>query len=379
MKRGGKRLCEKGKPCGATCISRRKVCQVEVGREIAREIPRAANAVNRRGMTVAQEIQYLENKRSSLVDRVHDLLSKDRGDGKGSHFDHPDAETFKILRKFQRDTERYDARLNRLEGRPLRVLRGPDGKEVKYEPKRWYPDRFNLDERFKKYKSEGREKYLAKIMQDFLDKGVKGDPPQAIFMMGGPGSGKTTLLASLMKGKSGFVHIDPDAIKALLPEYLFGVGMGYQGIANTVNSSSGSLSTKMAKAARKGGLNYIWDGTGANRNMYEEQVRELRKAGYNNLQLVAQHVPLREGVRRAIERSEFPISMGGGRFVPLQFIEGAYEKVPLNFIPLAKLFDSASITDGMTGDEIMRYRGGRVVSEDPETAPDFRRQFGGEG
>ena len=31
MKKSGKRLCSKGKPCGATCIARKKICRKELG------------------------------------------------------------------------------------------------------------------------------------------------------------------------------------------------------------------------------------------------------------------------------------------------------------------------------------------------------------
>lgn len=374
----GERKCGKGKPCGATCIERRKYCLVDANQGIKESLPKVAKAISERKVDKEREIRELEARRVSLVDEVYGKLSKDRGDGQGTHFEHPTKETFEILNTLKKQTEEIDSRLNRLEDKPLIKIRSADGKITEHEPKRWYPDRFNLDEKFMKFKTDARERYVAEVIQKFLDKGQKGDPPQAIFMMGGPGSGKTTLLAEMMKGKTGFVHIDPDAIKVLLPEYQFGIAMGYRGIANTTNVSSGNIATRLGRRVRSAGLNHIWDGTGAHRPGYEEMVKELRKKGYN-LQLVAQHIPSSEGVKRALARAELPLSLGGGRFVPLEAVEGAYQKVPRNFEPLAKLFDSASITDGMTGKEIMRYEGGKVASEDAQAAKAFRDQYGEEG
>jgi predicted ABC-type ATPase len=376
----GKRLCDKGKPCGATCIERRKICQKEARDSVGQGLSTVAGEVNKRSKkgTVKEQIARLESARAQKVDEVYAFLSKDRGDGQGTHFENPNEKTFRVLANLSRKTEAIDALLNKLEGRPMEIRIGADGKPFEHQPKRWYPDRFNLEEKFTKFKTEAREKYIESMVQQFLDKGAKGDPPQAIYMMGGPGSGKTTLLAKMMEGKSGFVHIDPDAIKALLPEYQFGVAMGFKGIANTVNASSGTIASKLGRKARSAKLNYIWDGTGASLNHYQEQIKELRKKGYN-IEIIAQHVPAREGIQRAIARSGLPISMGGGRFVPIEAIENAYKNVPRNFEPLAKLVDSASITDGLSGREIMRYDGGKVSSEDAPAAKDFRDRYGEEG
>lgn len=375
---GKGRRCEKGKPCGATCIERLKRCQVDANEQVKEGLSQVSGAIEKRPSkrgTVKEQIARLESARTRKIDEVFNELSKDRGDGQGTHFEHPNDKTFKMLRRLQKVTETIDAKLNTLEGRPLVKIKGADGKIIEHQPKRWYPDRFNLDEKFAKFKTDARERYIADLIQGFLDKGKKGDPPQAIFMMGGPGSGKTTLLDKLMEGKQGFVHIDPDAIKAKLPEYMFGVALGYKGIANTVNASSGNIATRLGRRVRSAGLNHIWDGTGAHRPGYEDMLKDLKKKGYNT-QLVAQHLPVREGLQRALARAELPISMGGGRFVPIEAIEGAYQKVPRNFEPLAKLFDSASITDGMSGKEIMRYGEGKVVSEDGPAAQAFRTQYG---
>lgn len=374
------RRCEKGKPCGATCIERLKKCQVDANEQVKESLSQVSSAIEKRPSkkgTVEEQIARLESTRVRKLDEAFNELNKDRGDGKGTHFEHPNDKTFKILNRLQRVTEAIDAELNILEGKPLVKVKGEDGKITEHQPKRWYPDRYNLDEKFMKFKTEARENYISDIIQRYMDTGRKGDPPQAIFMMGGPASGKTTLIDELMKGKPGFIHIDSDAIKKELPEYLFGVALGYRGIANTTNVSSGNIATRLSRRARSSGLNFIWDGTGAHRPGYEDSVKELRKKGYN-LQLVAQHLPVNLGIQRSLARAELPISMGGGRFVPLEAIEGAYQKVPRNFEPLAKLFDSASITDGTNGKEIMRYEGGKVISEDGPAAQEFRRQYGEE-
>lgn len=69
------------------------------------------------------------------------------------------------------------------------------------------------------------------------------------------------------------------------------------------------------------------------------------------------------------------MSKGGGRFVPFHFIEEAYSRIPRNFEPLAKLFDVASISDSLTGRQIMKYENGKLIEEDKGPAKRFREQY----
>jgi hypothetical protein len=45
MRKPGKRQCQKGKPCGATCIERRDICQKELGDTIDRSTGLARNLI----------------------------------------------------------------------------------------------------------------------------------------------------------------------------------------------------------------------------------------------------------------------------------------------------------------------------------------------
>lgn len=196
-------------------------------------------------------------------------------------------------------------------------------------------------------------------------------------MMSGPASGKSTILQQRFGGSpKGFLVIDPDKIKSMLPEFAFGAGAGDKNIAGTVHYRSSEIAREILRRAKERGFNILWDGTGTNKELYTANARELRKLGYRT-QLIAQHIPEQIGVARASARADLPLSMGGGRFVPLNFIQEAYSKVPRNFVPLAKLFDNATITDALTGKQFMQYDRGRLTSEDRQPAQAFRSEYGG--
>jgi hypothetical protein len=328
--------------------------------------------------SVEEKIDKLTKARERFVEREFNKLNQDRGDGKGTHLENPNEKSYAMLKKLHEYTENVDSMLNRLENRPLVTAVDANGKKFKHEPKRWYKDRHNLG-RFKDLNSKARKEFEESLIENVLSKGVKSDSPQAIFMMGGPASGKSTLLDKRFGGNpKGFLVIDSDKIKSILPEFLFGAGAGDKEIAGKVHQRSSEIAREILRRAKERGFNIMWDGTGADRELYTNNAVELKKLGYKT-QLIAQHIPERVGIQRAVRRAELPLSMGGGRFVPLNFIEDAYNKVPRHFEPLAKLFGSATISDGISGKQIMQYGGGKLTSEDRSTAPRFRRRYGDKG
>lgn len=135
-------------------------------------------------------------------------------------------------------------------------------------------------------------------------------------MMGGPASGKSTLLKQMFGGDpKGFLVLDPDAIKAKLPEFIFSIGAGVKSATAISHETSSTLSKSLLDRAIGRRLNVLWDGTGSNKGYYGEKSAELKKLGYKT-QLISQHMPKEMGVKRAIARAELPLSKGGGRFVP---------------------------------------------------------------
>lgn len=372
-----RKRCTLGKSCGATCISKLKVCLLDLGEEMSRALKLARNELraSRKSEGKQQTVEQLVASRDRFTDRVFNELNRDRGDGKGTHFENPNSRTFGILRALQAHNERVDHQINRLENRPLKTATGPDGKEFKFEGKRWYEDRNNL-ERFRGFTSKARKEYEERLIESYLRGVEKQKEQKVIFMMGGPASGKSTLLNSKYGGQlSRFVVVDPDDIKSKLPEFMFGVGSGSKEIAAIVHSNSSRIAKEVRRRALERGLNVLVDGTGRDANSYRAYIQEFKAKGYKT-ELLSQHVPQDVGVRRAVLRAELPVSMGGGRFVPLPYIEQVYATVPRNFLPLASIVDSATLNDNVGNKVIMEFRGGQVFREDSRAAAAYRKAYG---
>jgi predicted ABC-type ATPase len=367
------RRCGKGKPCGLTCIERIKECLKEHPEKVSQALGMARNYIERAKENPAKEVGIQEKLRAQGIRAFYEKLSQDRGDGQGTHLENPNEQSFKILAALHKFSEERDARLNRLEGKEKLPFIGKDGKVVMVEPKRWYPDTLNLDkmaEKFKDNPSEARKKYEDRLIESLLAKGVKSDDPQAILTMGGPGSGKTTLLNSI--NKNGFVLIDADDIKSKLPEFLIGLGAGDKEIGNKVQWTSIRLVIDLMEKAQARGLNLIMDGTGGNFDVYKKTVEDLKGKGYR-INIMAQHAPAEEGIKRAVARAELPLSMGGGRYVPEHFITWSYQNIPGNFLRLAKMVDEASLTDSRGDKTMAKYRDGKITEVDPKPMKEYAK------
>ena len=373
------RRCDKGKPCGATCIERIKYCLKDHPEKVSQALGKTRNYIERAKDDPAKELEIQEKLRAQGVRAFYNRLNRDRGDGQGTHIENPNEESFRIMAAFYKFAEERDARLNRLENRPLMEFKRKDGTVDMVEPKRWRPEELGLDrlaEKMREAPSEARQKYEQRLIEDILSKGVKSDNPQAIFMMGGPASGKSTLLKSM--DTKGFVIVDPDAIKAKLPEFLIGVGAGDKDIANKTHVTSARIASKVLELARERGLNILMDGTGNNVSQYRKAMKALKDQEQPyTVQILAQHVNKQEGIDRAYARAELPISMGGGRYVPIKFIEDAYNNIPGNFLQLVKKADSAVLNDGSKDKVIAEFEGGKIVRSDAPVMEQYIRDAKG--
>lgn len=380
MNRGRKDRCKKGKSCGLACIKRANMCLIDLGKAIKDSLTKLSEKIrvfsNRRFLN-RDKIQKQEKRRDTVANGFYKLLSQDRGDGKGTHLENPNEKSMKIMQAFHRYTERVDARLNRLEGRRKIDLLTSDGKVVKIEQKRWYPDKFNLAG-FKDLDSKARKEYEERIIQSFISKGTKSENPQAIIMAGAPASGKTTLLRAKYGGDpKGFVLVDMDSIKSMLPEFEFGRGIGDINIAGKVHETSKRIATEILRRTRENGLNLLYDGTGGNEALYTSTIKGLKSGSKPyNIQLLGQHLPKDVGVDRAVARAELPLSMGGGRFVPRSIIDSAYVSVPGLMLKYAGMVDNAVINDSLTGKPIAEFSKGKVTSANPKAYRDYLDKFG---
>lgn len=381
------RKCEKGKPCGATCIEKRKICREGLQQGISNSLTSTSGLINDRPekkseRSKEEQIAALEKHRQQGVNAFFKTLAKDRGDGQGSHFENPNENSFKIMAALHKFSEETDSKLNRLEGKELVPFKNKDGTVEMIEPKRWYPDQLSLDKISEKYRNnptEARKRYEEELIESYLSKGEKSEKPQAIMMMGGPASGKSTLIKTMFGGDSkGFVVIDPDDVKRMLPEFMMGLGQGYKNIAGDTHATSARITNEILRRAQERGLNILVDGTGANTNVYTKTINELKERGNPyTIQILAQHISKEEGIARALLRAELPLSMEGGRYVPPHIIENAYNVIPGNFFQFVKKSDSAILNDGGNNKVIARYENGKIVQSDEPAMIRYTREAKG--
>lgn len=166
-----------------------------------------------------------------------------------------------------------------------------------------------------------------------------GEQKLAILTMGGPASGKTTMVNGV--DRSNFVTVDPDEIKKSLPEYKQCTQrvLTWRGAAKCVHKESTFIGDELQERAMRAGKHIIVDGTGADAESFADNIRKLKRAGYK-IKLYMPDLDLDTALGRMKEREEYE-----GRFVPEEIIMNAYEQVPQNFEPLARMSDEAFLFD----------------------------------
>lgn len=205
-------------------------------------------------------------------------------------------------------------------------------------------ERFGSDSTENMHKVNGeytaeRQRLHAKIQSQLLDGHVAQAERRVYLTGGGPASGKGGFI------KSGRVPVDsaavdPDAIKALLPEYQAGTEEGLQWIAAFSHEESSYLSKKIAVEATKRNLNLTLDtvGDGALDNL-THKIEALRSEG---TRVVADYatIPTDLAVQRAAERAAKT-----GRFVPETYIRESHAAIS-DVLPQAverNLFDEVRL------------------------------------
>lgn len=229
-----------------------------------------------------------------------------------------------------------------------------------------------------------------KLHEDILNQLLAGKTPVrnpvARMMGGGPASGKSvTLDSGVVKLPKNSVHIDPDAIKSMLPEYRASVEGGKKWAASFAHEESSYLSKQLAARASQRRMNLVLDGTGdSGIESLTRKVQSLRAGGQR---VVAEYVTVdtEVAVARAAARAART-----GRVVPDSYIRGVHADVSKTF-PQAverKLFDEARLWDtdvprGMKPRLIAHYKDGKLTihdeqawlkfrSKDPDFTPPYR-------
>lgn len=216
---------------------------------------------------------------------------------------------------------------------------------------------------------------------DHVESVPKDKAPIAIVTMGGPASGKSSALAQMgLEGRKDFVQVDPDAIKTGakhlgtggLPEFHEGVGAGeYEGApvsaqsaAAVVHEESSALAKRMRKKAVADRKNVLIDGTGKDADAHINMIKDLQSKGYI-VHLVMPH----QSAEKAHELNKKRATKAG-RYVPPEFVDDAYSKIPFNFHKVAAVADHATLLDATKG-----YPPKKVYEKDTQGERDLDTDF----
>lgn len=172
---------------------------------------------------------------------------------------------------------------------------------------------------------------------------VEGRKPVATLMGGGGASGKGTILRFLeSKGlikADGAVHIDPDELKAEIPEYKAIIAKGDSRAAAVVHEESSALAKRVLAAAIEKNADIILDRTLADPMKALAEIRMLKAAGYE-VQLHGVTVDPVNAVRRADRRAQRTM-----RFVPPRELLKAHKGFAAGFEKLAAEADHTTLYD----------------------------------
>jgi predicted ABC-type ATPase len=209
-----------------------------------------------------------------------------------------------------------------------------------------------------------RQQLHTEIANHFLDraKPVPMDKkPVAVITMGGPGSGKSSVTSGM--DLEDFVLVDPDAIKAQLPEYQQALGGKALNAARMVHEESSDVAKGIRETAITQRKNLMLDGVGADYDKMASRIESLKASGYH-VSLVSVHIPTETAKQRVANRA-----LSSGRWVPLDFVEDAYSKIPGNFDKLSQLtHDAVAYDNSGSGVKMMfsKQHGSEPVTHDPE-------------
>jgi len=163
--------------------------------------------------------------------------------------------------------------------------------------------------------------------------------PVATFFGGGPASGKSTALKATHEDTA---HIDPDAIKAQLPEYQQMTDAKDPRAAAYVHEESSLIARQATREAQARRLNFTLDGTGdSDVAKMAGKVNDARKHGY-----MTEGKYVTVGTGEAVKRARARAA-ATGRHVPETFIRETHAAVSDTYAKAAKmgLFDKTELWD----------------------------------
>lgn len=155
--------------------------------------------------------------------------------------------------------------------------------------------------------TEERAKLHAQIVERLLRGAVPGhSDPQVLFMGGGTAAGKSTIIRNgFVTPPAGAVHLDADAVKAMLPEFKY---MTYQSgdierAAAYVHEESADVIVQAQAAALKDRYHVVVDGVAdSGIEKLADKVSKFTRAGYTATAMYAT-VPTDVAVARSHQRA----------------------------------------------------------------------------
>ena len=208
-----------------------------------------------------------------------------------------------------------------------------------------------------------RAKLHKAIIDSYFKKGATPvTKPFTIVMGGGPASGKSVLLKQGPPVEN-TIHVDPDEIKLLLPEFRENAHSNDPGSGTFVHEESSLLAKQVVARATKENYNLIVDGTGDNSyEKLEAKVNSLRSEGRT---VSARYVTT--DIETAIQRAH---ARGNetGRFVPEEYNREVHRNVSTVFEKAVRngLFDETVLydTNGPTPVKLMSAVGTKLKIHD---------------
>jgi predicted ABC-type ATPase/2'-5' RNA ligase len=223
-----------------------------------------------------------------------------------------------------------------------------------------------------------RKALHAKIIAAHLH-GVHAQPEgerHALFTAGGSASGKSSVVTkdARVHKPGNAVVVDPDRIKAMLPEYRAMVKKGDLGAAAKAHEESSDIAKAVTHAARQHGMNLVVDGTGNGEpGKFGKKVGESLDHGYKT-SVAYVNVPTDEAITRAKKRAE-----GSGRMVPVEHIKAIHKHVSTNLPSVMEhadrlhhvdVFDN-NVAKGEQAIHVAALKGGKLHAHDPERLAAF--------
>lgn len=176
---------------------------------------------------------------------------------------------------------------------------------------------------------------------------VQGRKPIAYVMGGGGASGKGVLLDQLTKqglvSLADTVHIDPDDIKARIPEWDLIVAAGDSRAAALTHEESSMIAKRVQKRAIEGRYDLVLDVTLGHVPKGRQTIQALKAAGYE-VRLYGVTIDPAVAIVRMFQRGR-----GNGRYVPPKMLLEAHQGFTPAFAEYADMVDEARLYDNSDG------------------------------